>query len=647
MHTVRFLPSNTEAQVSPGTLISEAAIMAGIEDLHLPCGGSGTCGRCLVEVVDGSVDYSGDTRLGKALADKRLLMSCQTKVTGDLTVRVSEAHETSMRVVGDSHFLIGEEYLPDRHSLTPLYRAIKLTVPPASIDEHYSDWQRLVRELSKEVGQIPATTDIWTLRDLAGALRAQDGKVTVLIQRDNGGVRVSDLRAGHKAVNAYGVAIDIGTTTVAVQLVDLVDGHVLASRTSYNAQIRLGADVIARIDYARTPARLRDLYALVLETVNELIACVASDGGLRPEEVRAAFVAGNPTMMHLFLALLPRYIREAPYVPTLNAVPSLFAGEIGLRINSQAVVAFAPGVGSYVGGDITAGLLCTEIPTNSEGVFLFLDIGTNGEVVLGNADWMLSCACSAGPAFEGSGIKCGMRATQGAIEYVEISDDGRYVSFDVIGGGKPVGICGSGLICLLGQLLLRGVVDRSGRFNMNLDTPRLIRIGSQNAFLIDYDNNGAPDMVITEADIENLMRTKAAIYAACSLILSNVGLEWNAISRVYIAGGFGRYIQIEDAILIGLLPDLPYDKFAYIGNSSLTGAYIALLSSEHRRRLSEIASKMTYIDLGSDPKYMDSYLAALFLPHTDMGQFPSVADRLSHQPGILNLSQEAINARTT
>lgn len=615
--------------MSPGTLISEAAIMAGIEDMHLPCGGKGTCGRCLVEVVDGPVEYTGDTRLGKALADKRLLMACQTKVTGDLTVRVAEARETSMRVVGDSHFLIGEQYLPDRNSLTPLYRAVKLTVPAATIEEHYSDWQRLVRELSKEVGNVPIGAGVWVLRDLAETLREAGGKVTVLVQRDKSGVSVSEVRAGHITVRAYGVAVDIGTTTVAVQLVDLVDGRIISSRTSYNAQIRLGADVISRIDYARTPKKLHELQALVLETVNGLIADVAEDGGIRPEEIEAAFVAGNTTMVHLFLALPPRYIREAPYVPTVNVVPSLPASETGLIIDDQAAVEFAPAVGSYVGGDITVGLLCTDIPTNSDEVFLFLDIGTNGEVVLGNADWMISCACSAGPAFEGSGIKCGMRATQGAIEYVEISEDARYVSFDVIGGGKPTGICGSGLICLLGQLLLRGVVDRSGRFNMEMNTPRLVKVGSQQAFIVDYDNNGQPDMVITEADIENLMRTKAAIYAACSLILTNVGLNWDAISRVYIAGGFGRYIQVEDAILIGLLPDLPYDKFAYIGNSSLTGTYIALLSREHRHRLEEIAAKMTYIDLSSDVHYMDSYLGALFLPHTDMALFPSVAAKLA------------------
>jgi uncharacterized 2Fe-2S/4Fe-4S cluster protein (DUF4445 family) len=347
--------------------------------------------------------------------------------------------------------------------------------------------------------------------------------------------------------------------------------------------------------------------------------------------VSAAFVAGNTTMVHLLLGLPPRYIREAPYVPTVNAAPMLTAAEVGLAIAPDAVVGFAPSVGSYVGGDITAGLLCTELLTNHEDVFLFLDIGTNGEIVLGNADWKVACACSAGPAFEGSGIKCGMRATEGAIEHVEISPDGRDVSFDVIGGGKPAGVCGSGLIALLGELLVRGIVDQMGRFRMDLGSERLVQSGGARGFVVAWagETRDGHDLTITEPDIENLMRTKAAIYAACDRILQNVGLDWQSISRVFIAGGFGRYIQVADAVLIGLLPDLPYDRFTYIGNSSLTGAYIALLSDEKRRLLAKLAHSITYVDLSSDPQYMDSFLGALFLPHTEMTQFPTVAQKLA------------------
>jgi uncharacterized 2Fe-2S/4Fe-4S cluster protein (DUF4445 family) len=272
-----------------------------------------------------------------------------------------------------------------------------------------------------------------------------------------------------------------------------------------------------------------------------------------------------------------------------------------------------------------------------------MDIGTNGEIVLGNADWMIACACSAGPAFEGSGIHCGMRATDGAIEYLELDPHGHKVRYDVIGEGRPAGICGSGLICLLGELLLHGIIDQSGRLNMELGSDRLVRVGNNNAFVIEWADNtrDGHDLVITDADIENLLRTKAAIYAACDRILQNVGLDWQAISRVFIAGGFGRYIQVTDAVLIGLLPDLPYDRFTYIGNSSLTGAYIALLSGEKRRQLRELAHAITYVDLSSDVNYMDSFLGAMFLPHTDSGKFPTVAAKLAAAKGGLAESPQS------
>ncbi len=629
MPLVRFLPADIAVDVPAGTLLHEAAILAGIEDLHLPCGGTGTCGQCLVELIKGESEALGQSYLEAALVEKHLVLACQSKVREDLVVRLPESHDAALRVVGDSHFLISEDLLPDQQHLSPLYRVEQLRVPPATIEEHYSDWLRLARGLTAQSGPMPVAVDVAVLRKLAQTLRAEEGKVAAVVAEDERGIRVLDVLPGEPALRPMGLAIDVGTTTVAAQLVSLQDGRVLASRTSYNAQIRRGADVITRIDYARTTERQSELRELVLETINTLITEAAQE--MKKEEIRAAFVAGNTTMIHLLLGLPPEHIRETPYVPTVNPVPSLPAAEVGLAMHPQGVVSFAPGVGSYVGGDITAGLLATELMTNHEEVFLYLDIGTNGEIVLGNADWLVSCACSAGPAFEGSGIKCGMRATQGAIEYLEISPGARDVRYDVIGGGRPAGICGSGLICLLGELFQHNVVDRAGHFNADLPSQRLIQANQSRAFVLEFapGTETGHDLVVTEADVENLLRTKAAIYAACSLLLSKVGLNWKAISRVYIAGGFGRYIQAEDAVLIGLLPDLPYGSFTYIGNAALTGAYMALLSREHRRKLAEIAAKMTYLDLSSDPHYMDNYLQAMFLPHTDLGQFPSVAQRLA------------------
>jgi uncharacterized 2Fe-2S/4Fe-4S cluster protein (DUF4445 family) len=549
-------------------------------------------------------------------------------VTSDIVVRLPDRSQTAARALGDSHALIDPRLLPDRDHLTPLYRDLRITVPPASIEEHYSDWTRLTRELSRNSGAVPIASQLPVLRQLAEAVRAADGNVTVGVEESTSGQRVRDVRPGLASAHALGLAVDIGTTTVAAQLVDLDDGSPLATQTAYNMQIRRGADVISRIDYARSGEHLEELRGLVLETINGLVGLLANAIPVDPGDIRAAFVAGNTTMTHLALGLPPRYIRESPYVPTVNFVPELRAQEVGLNIDPQAIVAFAPGVGSYVGGDITSGVLCTDLSTSNRDVFLFMDIGTNGEIVIGNTDWMVACACSAGPAFEGAGIKCGMRAAEGAIERVAIGGDGEQLEYSVIHGGKPAGICGSGLISLLGELFRQGVVDRSGRFFKSPGTGRIVEHQGRRAFLLATAEQArsGKDLVITEADIENLIRTKAAIYAAGSLVLKNVGLTWDAIARVYIAGGFGRYMRVADAIFIGMLPDLPLERFRYIGNSSLTGAYIALLSREHRRRMAEIAARITYVDMSSNPQYMDSYVKALFLPHTDLEQFPMVAE---------------------
>ena len=607
-------------EVPSDSLIHEAAIRAGLHALELPCGGAGTCGQCLVELPE---------------EQDRLVLACQTHVTKDLVVRLCENADLAMRVVGDSHFLVNEDLLPDRASLSPLSKALRLSVPPASIEEHYSDWSRLVREITRVDGPQPLYAPLTVLRELSGSLREQDGKVTVSLEERGSTVHVKSIHAGHAAARMLGLAIDIGTTTVAAQLVDLDTGGVLATRTSYNSQIRRGVDVISRIDYARNEERLAELRTMVLETINGVIAELTGAVQVRSDEIRSAFVAGNTTMIHLLLGLSPQHIREAPYVPTVNPVPVLTAKEVGLALDPEAVVECAPGVGSYVGGDITAGLLCTDFAVNHDEIHLLLDIGTNGEIVIGNADWMVACACSAGPAFEGSGIACGMRATDGAIENIELGSVDGSVHYKVIGGGAPAGICGSGLICLLGELFKRGIVDQSGRLNPDACPGRIVRRENRLAFVLETGphTESGEDLTITEADIENLIRTKAAIYAACALILESVGLDWSAISRVYIAGGFGRYLQVADAVLIGMLPDLPHGRFRYIGNSALTGAYIALLSREHRQKLAGIASRMTYMDLSSDPRYMDSYVKAMFLPHTDMERFPTVARMLTDRKG--------------
>ena len=294
-------------------------------------------------------------------------------------------------------------------------------------------------------------------------------------------------------------------------------------------------------------------------------------------------------------------------------------------MNHEGRIHCSPAVGSYVGGDITAGLLCTPLLRNSKKISLFIDAGTNGELVVGNKDWLVTCACSAGPAFEGSGIKCGMPASEGAIEEIKMLDRVK-LEYKVIGGTKPQGICGSGLVDLMAELFIHGYIDRHGKYNEKKASKKIVETEEGKGYLVEEGKNSfwGKDLIITENDISNLIRTKGAVFSACSLLLKNVGLSFKEIDSFYIAGGFGQHLNVENAIHIGLLPDLERDRFHYLGNSSLLGAYLILLSDKNKDLADEVAQKMTYIELNTEPNYMNEFTGALFLPHTDIKLFPSV-----------------------
>jgi uncharacterized 2Fe-2S/4Fe-4S cluster protein (DUF4445 family) len=605
-HIVAFLPSGKSVSVPDGTLISDAAVTAGLSELHLPCGGRGTCGKCLVETIGAAGDENG-----------RVVPACRTKVKSDLTIRIiaDNAH-TTMRIIADAES--AHSHGPD--DLSPLCVKVPLKVEAPTIDDNYSDLELLEKQLTAKRGPGTVSCSCDTLRTLADTTRKKNGQVTAVIFPSEGRNDIVRLEPGDTSASNYGIACDIGTTTVSLHLVNCANGTILGTRSDYNAQIGRGADVISRIDYARTPGRLAELRGLILSTVNRCIESVCGDCRVEPAAVTAMTIAGNCTMTHLFLGLPPRFIREHPYVPTVNRVPVMKAGELGLSVCTSAPVLFAPGVGSYVGGDITAGLLCTDMIDRNDRISLFIDIGTNGEIVIGNSEFLMTCACSAGPAFEGSGIKCGMRAGHGAIESFTINNDAATIDYSTIGDVPPEGICGSGLICLLGEMLLSGVVDRSGRFTGASFAANLTRIEGTPAFVAvpAEKTSSRKPIVVTESDIENLIRTKAAIYAACDRMLVNAGLDFGSIGRVLIAGGFGRYIDIEEAVRIGLLPNIDRAHFSYLGNTSLAGATLALLSEQCRRTLSSLPRRMTYVELSNDPRYMDSYVAELFLPHTDL-----------------------------
>lgn len=627
-HTITFLPSQKSCTAVRGTRISDVASQVRETGLYLECGGKGTCHKCLVELVEGDVEIKERKFTVAAGAKPLKVLSCQCVVSGDAVFSIlSGASDGSVSMaLGKDIAAITPDLMPSPDDISPVVKTYRLRADQPSLERHSSDFQRLEVQVRKAAADRPVRCGLAVLRILADAMRERSGLVTVRVLDDGACLTVVSVEPGDAPNRDIGIACDIGTTTVSVHCLNLHGGKVLASKSEYNSQIRRGADIISRIDYAKTEKRLQEMRSLVLDTVNGLIDAVLDETDNSAGSVYNLAIAGNTTMVHLLLGLPPQNIRESPYMPVVNSPCIMTAEEVGLHANPCAAVTFAPGVGSYVGGDITSGLLTTPVVWDDKNVVLFMDIGTNGEIAIGNAEFLMAAACSAGPAFEGSGISCGMRAAAGAIESFEADAAMEHLRFGVIGGGKPKGICGSGLISLLGELYTQGIIDRGGKIAEAAPSSRITKIGGTKALVLvkSSEAHDGREIVLTEADIDNLIRTKGAIYAACDLMLKNIGLTFDGISRVYIAGGFGRFIDVNKAVRIGLLPDIPRGKFTYLGNSSLTGATLALLSKTRREQLNALARRITYIDLSSDNRYMDAYVAALFLPHTDMGRFPSV-----------------------
>ncbi len=583
------------------------------------CGGKGTCGKCRVRIVEGRCEVVSYGKLGQKERDGGLVLACQTFPQEDLLIEIPKE---SRLAVGDKIAISKSRDLFEllesfNVELSPIVKYINLDVPSPTIHDNISDVERLKRSLEK-AGIKGMRFSYGFVSSLSKSLRDAGWKIVLGYTNDLEAVFVA---ASGRYKDRYGLAVDIGTTTVVVYLVNLTDGRLLDVGSTYNSQIRSGDDVITRIIHATEGGGLDELREAVVSDINDLLNPLVERHGIKREDIESAVIAGNTTMSHLFWGLDPGYIREEPYIPTVNFFPRWKAGTARIAMNPQAPLYTVPCVASYVGGDIVAGVLASKMHRNPE-IALFMDIGTNGEIAVGNNEWLMTAACSAGPCFEGSGIKHGMRATEGAIEAVRINPATYEPELDVIGDSMPVGICGSGMIDAVSEMFLTGVIDQKGKL-VRLKTDR-IGEGEDGAEFVFY-KGGRRDVALTETDIENILRAKAAIYAGVSLLLKEVGFGLNAIERVYIAGGFGNYLNVDRAIILGMLPDLPKEKFSFLGNTSITGAYLCLLSEDLRKEAEEIASKMTYMELSVSRNFMDEYLSALFLPHTDMTQFPTVA----------------------
>ena len=583
------------------------------------CGGKGACGKCKVRIVEGRYESVSHGKLGPKEREQGFVLACRTYPKGDILIEIPKE---SMLVVGDKIAIsksreLFELFESFNAEVTPIVKHLCLEVPQPTIHDNISDIERLKRAL-EERGIKGMRFSHGFVSSMAKALREAGWKITLGYTEDSEAVFISD---GNKYKDKYGLAVDIGTTTVVVDLVDLADGRLIDVGSTYNSQIRHGDDVITRIIHATEGGGLCELRDAVVADINDILTPLVERHSIEREDIESVVVAGNTTMSQLLWGLDPAPIREEPYIPTVNFFPKWRAGTAKISVNSQAPVYTVPCVASYVGGDIVAGVLASKMHRNPE-IALFMDIGTNGEIAVGNNEWLMTAACSAGPCFEGSGIKHGMRATEGAIESVRIDPKTYEPELGVIGDAKPAGICGSGMIDAISEMFLTGVIDQKGKLVRQRKTDR-IREG-EDGFEFVFSRGGR-DVALTEADIENIIRAKAAIYAGVSLLLKEVGFGLDAVERVYIAGGFGNYLNVERAIILGMLPDLPRDKFSFLGNASVTGAYLCLLSESLRREAEEVASKMTYMELSASRGFMDEYLSALFLPHTDIGLFPTVA----------------------
>ncbi|MFN8597854.1 MAG: ASKHA domain-containing protein [Anaerolineae bacterium] len=627
--------------VPTGTLLTEAAHQAGVE-ITQPCGGQGRCGRCAVQVTGGDVRRRSALRLTADDVAAGYTLACQSVVEGDVSVTVPPQEKIERRLTTDR--VVAEVQVPAGYDpkTTQTIQRVALTLTQPSMDDQTDDWSRLTTAFRQQAGIDQVSVSLSLLRRIGPVLRDGDWNISAVYEAaDNGQssmVRLIDVRLDQPPL--FGLAIDIGTTTVSCWLVDLISGQVIAQSAEYNDQIKRGEDVISRIIYASKNGSGYEMQALVLDTMNFLINAVCEKAKVEPQNIFKVTIAGNSTMVHLLLNIPASSIRLAPFVTTINHVPLLTATDLGLKINPEATVDCLPGVASYVGADITAGVLSSGME-DSEQLTLFMDVGTNGEIVLGNRDWLVTCACSAGPAFEGAGVVNGMRATRGAIEEVWINSETYEPSYRVIGNTKPRGICGSGLISLLSEMFVTGVLDKGGNLNTHLMHPSPIGEGTGVRSRVRSGEHGLEyvvawgaetwsghDIVMTHVDVDNLLRAKAAIYAGYSVLADRVGVPLESVERFLIGGSFGKYINVEKAVQIGLLPDMPWDQFAFLGNTSVKGTYLALLDRAQRDRISEIASRMTYIELSADNTFYEAFTSALFLPHTDLSKFPTVSQAL-------------------
>ena len=635
--------SMVETFANAGDNLLEVARSANVA-IDAPCSGNGACGKCRVQLKSGELESKKTLHISDEEYQAGWRLSCCSKISADVNVLVPDiasAYKSRMKVADLSskeEIAIFENAKSDIQlagiELKNSLEVVDVLMDVPSLDDTMPDNERLTRALRKYLNINRVRIPYVVLKKLPDVLRENNFAVKCVIRATSDDMYVYDIFGKDEDVVIGGLAIDIGTTTVSAVLINMENGEILAKSSAGNGQIRFGADVINRIVESQKPGGQKKLQdAVIKETINPMIHEMCKSAKFPKDHIYRMCVASNTTMNHLFAGINADPLRTEPYIPAFFKTNSLFASDVGVDINKDAHIIMAPNIGSYVGGDITAGTLVSQIWNRPE-FSLFIDLGTNGELVFGNSDFMMSCACSAGPAFEGGDISCGMRATDGAIEACTIDKETMEPTYKIVGdpGTKPVGLCGSGIIDVISELYICGIINPKGKFIREGKRIKHDKYGMGSYILAFEEEAGSvKDVEITEVDIDNFIRAKGAIFSAIRTMLTSLDFDVSMIDDVYVAGGIGRGINMQNAVNIGMFPDIPIEKFHYIGNSSLTGAYLMLLSTPAEKKTYELAANMTYMELSTVPIYMDEFVGACFIPHTDTSMFPTVMEEVQNR----------------
>ena len=620
--TVTLIPQNTTVTVSNGTSLLEAVSLAGIT-LNNLCGGDGICGRCKMIVRSGTVPQKVSPRLTRDEIRKGYVLACQVSVRDDLTVEIPEETFAREKVLADEDARRFEAleadlvYKPELRP-SPLIQKMYLDLDKPTLASNMADHQRLVDAIHRQCECESLQTGLKVIKSLYKTTREDNYRVTATVGLRSEISEVMNVEAGDTSNENYMIVVDIGTTTIVAHLMDVNSIMTMGARACFNSGGIYGREVTGRMIAAEKKG-IEELQRLLVSDINQLVENLAKEHGVSLRNITAIVAAGNTAMEHFLLGLSTDNIRREPYVPVSVAPSPLRAVEVGLEINPRGLLYFLPGIRGWVGSDITAGILATGIH-ESEALSLLVDIGTNGEIIIGNKEWLVSCSASAGPALEGASEHCGMRAEKGAIERV-MSENGK-ITFATIGHDAPRGICGSGIIDLVATLLSLNIINRSGRF-MPESSDRVKEVDGIWRYVIAEkgEHGNTRDIYITETDIENVITAKAAIFAAMKIILERLDLSFDDVEQFFIAGAFGSYLDIENAVAIGLIPNVKRERIRFVGNTSLKGAKIVAFYQEALAVVDNIRRNTTYYDLMGANDYVDEFRKALFLPHTDIELF--------------------------